>query len=145
VIQLLDRHSRDCAAVAKRFDVPHAFVPDAVPGSPFTFAPVMRRRYWRESALWWPETRTLVVGDAVATNRFYTGDKEQLGVHLLLRLKPPMALGRFEPAHLLVGHGEGVHGSGTPEAIRRALARSRRDLPQVVLRLPFAGRSRQEV
>ena len=32
VLQLLDRHNRDCAPLAERFGVPHLKVPDAVAG-----------------------------------------------------------------------------------------------------------------
>ena len=140
VVQLLDRHQRDCAALAERLAVPHFVAPDEVPGSPFTFVPVMRRKRWRESALWWPATRTLVVADALATNRFYTAGKAPIGVHPLLRLTPPRVLGAFEPERILVGHGEGLHGRETTEALRDALRTSRRRLPGVLLRLPVSGR-----
>src|SRR6188472_990482 len=53
VLQLLDRHNRDCAAIAERLGVPHLRVPDAVPGSPFEAIPVVRVPRWRETALWW--------------------------------------------------------------------------------------------
>ena len=39
VVQLLDRHNRDCAAVAAELGVPHLVVPDAVPDSPFEAIP----------------------------------------------------------------------------------------------------------
>jgi hypothetical protein len=144
VVQLLDRHHRDCAALAERLGVPHVIAPDELPGSPFAFVPIMRRRRWRESALWWPQTRTLVVADALATNRFYTAGKAPLGVHLLLRLTPPKALAAFEPERILVGHGEGLFGREAAADLRQALANSRRRLPGVLLRLPFAGRSRSD-
>src|SRR4029079_16213178 len=35
VLQLLDRHKRDCAAVAATVGVPHLVVPDVLPDSPF--------------------------------------------------------------------------------------------------------------
>jgi hypothetical protein len=145
VVQLLDRHHRDCAALAERLGVPHVVAPDELPGSPFTCIPIMRRKRWRESALWWPQTRTLVVADALATNRFYTAGQAALGVHLFLRLTPPKALAAFEPERILVGHGEGLFGPEAAEALRQALADSRRRLPGVLLRLPFAGRSRSDV
>ena len=140
VIQLLDRHDRDCAALAEKLAVPHLVAPDELSESPFAFVPVMRRKRWRESALWWPETRTLVTGDALGTNRFYTAGKAPLAVHLLLRLVPPKALGALDPEHILVGHGEGLHGPGAAEALHEALGTSRRGLPGALLRLPFAGR-----
>lgn len=140
VIQLLDRHDRDCAALADRLGVPHVVAPDELPGSPFACVPIVRRKRWRESALWWPETRTLVTADALGTNRFFTGGKAPVAVHLLLRLTPPRVLGGLEPERVLVGHGEGVHGDGAADAIREALRTSRRGLPGALVRLPFAGR-----
>jgi hypothetical protein len=140
VIQLLDRHDRDCAPLAKRLAVPNLVAPDEVPECPFAFTAIMRWKRWRESALWWPETRTLVCADALGTNRFYTAGNAPLGVHILLRLTPPRALGAFEPDRILVGHGEGLHGPGTADALRDALRTSRRGLPGLLVRLPFAGR-----
>jgi hypothetical protein len=143
VIQLLDRHNRDCAELARRLAVPHLVVPDELAASPFTPVPVKRSKRWRESALWWPAERTLVVAEALGTNRFFTGGQAPLGVHLLLRLDPPKMLAGFEPEHLLVGHGEGVSGPGTKQAIDEALRTSRRGLPGVLARLPFAGSTRR--
>ena len=140
VIQLLDRHDRDCAALAERLGVPHVVAPDELPGSPFAFVSVMRWKRWRESALWWPETRTLVTADALGTNGFFTGGRAALGIHLLLRLTPPKKLGALEPDRVLVGHGEGRHGPEAARELRDALRTSRRRLPGVLLRLPFAGR-----
>jgi hypothetical protein len=138
VVQLLDRHHRDCAALAARLGVPHVVAPDELPGSPFAFVPILRRRRWRESALWWPEKRTLVVADALGTNHFFTGGKASLGVHLFLRLTPPKALASYAPERVFVGHGEGVVGTAATDSLRRALAHSRRRLPGVLLRLPVA-------
>ena len=140
VIQLLDRHDRDCAVLADRFGVPHVVAPEALPGSPFEFVSIMRWKRWRESALWWPATRTLVTADALGTNDFFTGGNGPLGVHVLLRLTPPKALGALEPERILVGHGEGLAGPGTAGALHDALRKSRRGLPRLLVRLPFAGR-----
>jgi hypothetical protein len=137
VLQLLDRHNRDCASVSADLAVPHFVAPDAVPDSPFEVIPVRRTRRWRETALWWPAERTLVVAEAIGTNPFFTAGGDAAGVHLLLRLSPPRdALGGLEPEHLLVGHGRGVHGPAATDALREALARSRSRLPRVVLRVP---------
>jgi hypothetical protein len=137
VLQLLDRHNRDCAAVAAELGVPHLVVPDAVPDSPFEAVALRRTKRWRETALWWPETRTLVVAEAIGTNRFFAVPGERAGVHLLLRLSPPRdVLGEFEPEHLLVGHGRGLHGPAATDALGRALARSRRELPAMIARVP---------
>lgn len=140
VLQLLDRHNRDCAPLAKRLGVPHLVAPDELPGTPFACVPVLRRTRWRETALWWPERRTLVVAEAVGTNRFFTAGAAPLGVHLLLRLTPPRRLAAYEPEHLLVGHGSGLRGPEAAAALRRALAESRRRLPGLLVRLPLALR-----
>ena len=139
VLQLLDRHDRDCATLAERLDIPHLVAPDALPGTPFEVVPIRRWKRWQERALWWPARRTLVVADALGTNAFYTGGKGAVGVHLLLRLRPPKALAAYDAERLLVGHGEGI-ASGAAAAIAVALRRSGRDLPRVLARLPFADR-----
>jgi hypothetical protein len=139
VIQLLDRHDRDCVALASRLGVAHIVAPDEIPESPFECIPVKRWKRWRESALWWPGARTLVTADALGTNPFFTGGKAPLGVHLLLRLTPPNRLAALEPDRILVGHGEGVHDAART-ALQDALRTSRRGLPGLLVRLPFAGR-----
>jgi hypothetical protein len=140
VLQLLDRHNRDGAEIAARLGVPHFKVPGALPDSPFEVVPVVRLPGWREVALWWPQTRTLVVAEALGTAPMFAADRGDAGVHLLLRLLPPRSLRRFAPEHLLVGHGPGLHGPAAASALRRAFARSRRDLPRIVARLPSLGR-----
>jgi hypothetical protein len=137
VLQLLDRHKRDCAAIAAEVGVPLHVVPDELPATPFTAFPIVRTKRWNETALWWDATRTLVVPEAVGTNRFYTAGRDLAGVHLLLRFLPPRdALGRFEPAHLLVGHGEGLHGPDAGTGLRQALDHARGGLPKLLLRAP---------
>ena len=135
MIQLLDRHNRDCAAFAGRLGVPHHVVPfQGVPGAPFDLTPVVRHRLWREVALWWPEERVLLCGDVLGTVGYFVARGEQLGVHPLLRLVPPKALARFAPSHVLCGHGEGVHGEAAAPALEEALATALRRLPKAVLR-----------
>jgi hypothetical protein len=134
VVQLLDRHNRDCAAVAKRLGVPLYVVPRQLPGTPFELRPVMRLRWWREVALWWPERRILVVADALGTLPFFRAGAEPAGVHPFLRLWPPRSLRGLEPEHLLVGHGEGIHNH--PVALGSALRTARRQIPRWLLDLP---------
>jgi hypothetical protein len=137
VVQLLDRHNRDCAAIAEELGIPHLVVPDAVPDSPFEAIALTRKRRWHETALWWPEAGTLVVAEAIGTNGFFTAGREVAGVHLLLRLAPPRAaLGGLAPEHLLVGHGRGVHGPAAAAALQDALDGSRRGLPRLLARVP---------
>jgi hypothetical protein len=135
VLQLLDRHKRGCAAIAARLGVPHLDVPDAVPGSPFEVIRVVRRPGWKESALWWPEQRALVVAEALGTTEHFTLGQGPVGVHPVLRLTPPGVLRAHVPDHLLVGHGKGVHGSHTAAAIEHALETARRGAPKAVVRL----------
>jgi hypothetical protein len=136
VVQLLDRHRRDCARIAERLGVAHVVVPDEIASSPFACVPVVRVRGWRETALWWPETRTLVVAEAIGGNRFFRAGDEPVGVHLLLRPRPPRRLAAYEPEHLLLGHGEGVHGEAAAAALREAVATARRRLPRALLQAP---------
>jgi hypothetical protein len=138
VVQLLDRHNRDCAALAARLDVPHLKVPAGLPGAPFEVIPVVNVRVWREVALWWPEPRVLVVAEAIGTAATYAPGPLGAGVSLGLRLWPPRRLAAYRPEHLLVGHGPARHGPGATAALHEALARSRRDLPRAVIALPRA-------
>lgn len=123
VLQLLDRHDRDCAAVAERLDVPH----HRLGAGPFQAIRVVSLPGWRELALWWPERRVLVTADALGTLPYFCEPGASLGIHPFLRLAPPRRLGNLEPQHVLVGHGAGVH-EDAAEELRRALSRSRRGL-----------------
>ncbi len=127
VIQLLDRHERDCAAFAARLGVPLHVVPRSLPGSPFELRPVVRLRVWREVALWWPERRILVCADALGTIPFFRAGDEPIGVHPMLRLWPPRSLRGLDVRHALVGHGEGLADGA---AVERALATARRRIPR---------------
>jgi hypothetical protein len=142
VVQLLDRHDRDAARLAARLDVPHEIVPTALRGSPFQILVVTRSRFWREVAVWWPERRVLVCADAVGTiPHYFRAGKEPIGVHPLLRLRPPRMLMGLDPLHVLVGHGEGVHGEGTARALDDAIAHARRRIPRWVVGLPKLRRT----
>lgn len=136
VVQLIDRHKRDGAAVADRLGVALHVTPFTdVPGAPFVVLPLVRSRLWREIALWFPEERILVCADALGSLSYFRARGEPFGVHPLLRLFPPRrALGGLEPEHLLFGHGEGVHGPETARTLREALATARRRLPRALLR-----------
>jgi hypothetical protein len=129
VIQLLDRHNRDCTHVAGRLGVPLHYL--AVP-APFEAVRIGTPPKWSEIALWWPERRVLVRADALGTvpNYFAVGG-ERLGVHPLLRLTPPRRLGRLRPERVLVGHGEGIH-DGAAAALDDALNGSRRRIPALL-------------
>jgi hypothetical protein len=134
VVQLLDRHNRDCAAVATRLGVPQHVVPRQLPGTPFELRPILQLRWWREAALWWPEPRILLVAEAVGTNPYFRAGEEPVGVHPFLRPWPPRSLRGLEPDHLLVGHGEGIHHE--PAALGSALRTARQRIPRWLLDLP---------
>ena len=127
VIQLLDRHNRDCAGLAARLGVPHHVVPER-PVGPFEFVPIRRSRWWREVALWWPERRVLACGDALGSADAFRAGDERLGVHPVLRLRPPRQLGLLQPEVILCGHGAGLF-AGADAAQREALSTSRRRIP----------------
>lgn len=135
VIQLVDRHDRDCVALAGRLGVPHHRLPFAsVPGAPFEVRPVVNMPGWREAALWWPDEGVLVCTEALGTAAYFRAPGEALAVHPFLRPYQPrglrdMARG-LTPRHVLVGHGEGLHGDGSAAALRDAVRGGRRTAPR---------------
>lgn len=132
VLQLLDRHNRDCAAIAARLGVPHVRLPEPGAGIPFEVVPVVRSRRFRchEAAPWRPERRALVVADALGTARYFRARGEPVGPHPLLhKFGPPRALVRDGVAHLLCGHGAGLHGDDTAARIAEAVGGARRRIP----------------
>ena len=131
VLQLLDRHPRDCARLAVRYEVPHVRLPEHLPSAPFEVLRIVWRPAWREVGLWWPEHAALVVPEAVGTTSYFAAGRA-LGVHPFLRLRPPRALSGLEPRYLLPAHGLALH-DGAADALREALARSRRDAPRAAI------------
>ncbi len=138
VLQLLDRHPRDCRALAERFGVPHLRLPGTVPGSPFEAFDVVKVPRWHEVGLYWAEHRLLVVPETVGTGPMYRHGDVPAGIHLFLRLRPPGSLKRWAPEHLLMGHGPPLHGAHAGEAVRLAFKHALRDLPEAVVRFPFS-------
>jgi hypothetical protein len=151
VLQLLDRHGRDCAALAARLGVPHLVVPETLPADlPFLARRVIRNRLWKEVALWWPDREALVVAEVLGTADAWTLGAGPVGVHPMRRLlaveddvelggravPPPGGLRDLAPAHLLVGHGPPRHGPDTASEMRAAIDHSRRDTPRLLLKLP---------
>jgi hypothetical protein len=134
VIQLLDRHNRDCAPIADRLGVPLLRLPATVAGSPFEVVKVVSQRWWTEKALWWPGERALIVPEAVGTADAFRLGRE-LGVHPMLRLTPPGSLQAFSPDMILVGHGPAIETGGAP-ALSDALANARLDTQKLLLALP---------
>ena len=136
VIQLIDRHNRDSAALAARLGVPLHIAPLSLPETPFRFLPLLRGRWWKEVALWWPDRRILVCADALGTLPFFRVGDEPAGLHPFFRLKRPRALAGLGVEHLLVGHGEGIHGEDAAAAVEHALRTGRRRLPRWLAGIP---------
>lgn len=148
VVLALDRHRRDCAAVANRHDVP-VYIPaffdgvaadlsapveridDELASTAIECRPVTDNRFWQEAMLYDRERGTLLVPEAVGTASYFRTASERLGVHPMLRLKPPSALRGLEPDRILLGHGAGVH-SDAPTALADALDGSLRRTPALV-------------
>lgn len=132
VIQLFDRHSRDCEELADRYGVPHLRLPDRIPGTPFELRRVVWLPGWRELALWWPDEDLLVVSEAVGTGAYFAVAGKQAGIHPFLRGWPPGALREFSPKRLLAGHGPSIH-EHAGRALSEAVSRSRRDIPRAAV------------
>ncbi len=132
VLQLLDRHPRDCATLAARYGVPHYLLPQRVPDSPFEVRRMVWLPGWREVSLWWSDQRALVVAEAVGTASYFAVAGRRLGMHPMLRALPPGALRLFAPRVLLCGHGRALH-EDAASALDEALSRSRRDVPRAAL------------
>jgi hypothetical protein len=141
VLQLLDRHNRDCQAIATRLGVPLMRLPATGSGTPFEVVPVMSRGHWREIALWWPQRGALIVAEAIGTAPGFAVGRDA-GVHPMLRLIPPRSqLSRYRPGMLLVGHGKPLTSDAT-RALDDALAHSRQDIPRLLIKLPWLLRAR---
>ena len=147
VVVLLDRHTRDAAAIANRHDV-SVYLPETLasarqkidaPVETFsgtladtgyrTF-PVLDTPVWAENGLYNDESGTLAVAESVGTARFFRAPGESLGVHPARRLFPPTALKGFLPDRILVGHGEPIT-EDAPHALGEAVSGSRRKTPQL--------------
>jgi hypothetical protein len=137
VFQLVDRHQRDCALFAERYGVPHHRVPSEAPAdSPFEVVRVLDVPGWRETALWWRDERALVCSEALGTTAYFLGPGERIAVHPFLRLYQPKALRviarNLTPRHVLVGHGEGIHGEDVALATTTAIREARPGAPRWV-------------
>ena len=141
VIQLLDRHPRDVEHLARHYDVPliRAWRGEQPEGTPFQIIPVIKGKQWREAALWWPDTGTLVISEVVGGS-LYTALRHDnpVGVHPFLRGLKRFTVGENLPVqHLLMGHGGPVH-EHAAEHLAAAYRQRIRDLPLFPLRAPRA-------
>lgn len=135
VLQLVDRHDRDCAALARRYGVPHHRIPAEPPaGSPFEVRRVLDMPGWRETAIWWRDERVLICTESLGTAAYFLAPDERIAVHPFLRLYQPKALRviarGLSPRHVLVGHGEGIHSEDVALATANAIGNARRGAPR---------------
>ena len=140
VLQLLDRHARDGAVWAARLGVPLVRAFEGVPGTPFQALPVLDNRFWREVALWEPQSRTLLCADVLGTLEFFRAGDERIGMHPLLRLAPPRSLLSVAPERVLVGHGGGIH-QDAAAAVHDTVRNARRRIPAALASAVRAVRS----
>ena len=140
VLQLLDRHNRDCAGIAARLGVPHLRAYEELPDAPFEAVVVRSNRIWREVALWEPERATLVCADALGTLTFFRAPGERVGWHPFVRPFPPRGFARLAPGRILVGHGRGVFDDAA-DALADVVAHGRRRLPRAYLAALLALRT----
>ena len=138
VVVLLDRHLRDSDAIATRYDVP-VYVPHWMSGVAGAIDAPTRRFghdlagfevdrlidtvFWQEATLF--DGETLVVPEALGTADYYLAPGETVGVHPMLRVRPPTSLREYDPDRLLVGHGQGIT-DAVGQTIRRAIDGGRR-------------------
>lgn len=145
VVQLMDRHGRDCARVASRLGVPVHYLPRPGADLPFDVIDVVvqPRIRWVEIALWLPSRKALVVADALGTTDYHCAPGEPVGVHPLMRLsRPPRMLAGRPVQHLLCGHGHGLHGPDTGAQIDTAIVNARRGIPALARRIASDARRR---
>jgi hypothetical protein len=124
VLQLLDRHGRDCAEWAGRLGVPHVHAWQGIGDAPFEVLPVYDTRVWREVALWEPVSATLVCADALGTSPYFCAPGERIGWHPLVRLRRPRSFRGIAPRRILSGHGPGID-EDAAEALSELLAHRR--------------------
>ena len=134
MLQLLDRHNRDCAEIAARLGVPHLKVPDSVPGSPFeAIAGGADAALAGDRALVARSSKALVVAEVLGRQPdAHRAGGERVGMHLFLRaLAAGLAARATGREHLLLGHGSRVHGVRRLPPTWRAPTRApARDLPR---------------
>jgi hypothetical protein len=147
VLVLLDRHTRDAAAIADRHDVA-VHIPGWMTGvaneldgpverldpgatvAGFEVHEVVDNLLWQEAALHRPSDGTLYVPEALGTADYFTAGDDRLGVHPMLRFTPPRSLTELDVERLFVGHGAGIT-DGAGKTVASAIDRARRGAPRV--------------
>ncbi len=146
VVVSFDRHKRDAATIAARYDVP-VYVPEWMGGvageidapierfdgelAGFNVIRLIDNPIWQEAVLF--DGETLLVPEALGTASYFRAGGEPIGVHPMLRMLPPRRLRDHDPERVLVGHGSGVFENVGP-TIRRASRESRRNAPRLYVK-----------
>lgn len=146
VAVLSNYHARDAGVFANRHDVP-VYLPrwmsrvgervdapverytSALGESGFHVRKCRPLPGWHEAVVYRDSDRTLYVADVLGTGAKFTVGEERIGVYLLARLFPPVAVGEYAPERILVGHGTGVF-----ENAASALIGARRRFPAALVR-----------
>ena len=143
VLQLLDvtraTAPRWPAATACRCCRPRS---TAFPGPPSRRSPWWAAGAGARRPSGWPARRALVVAEALGTAPYFPARGREPQHRMHAQRLAPRALAGFGPEHLLVGHGPPLHGPDVAERVRRAIARSRREIPRWLAGLPAARRAR---
>ena len=150
VIVAFDRHRRDAAKIAQRFDLP-VTVPPVLEGfvgsidaetrvrpgcetAQLQFHTLLDSRVppWREAAVIGPDGTTIYIPEVLGRAGYYTAPGERVGVHPMLRVTPPRAaMQSLSFQTLWCGHGRGL--TGAQAEVDRALRDARSRLPAAYL------------
>lgn len=149
VAVLSNYHARDAGVVADRHDVP-VYLPrwmgrveeridapierytTALGDSGFRIQKCSLLPGAHEAIAYRDSDRTLYVADVLGTAAGATVGDERIGMYLLARLFPPLAVGEYTPERILVGHGTGVF-ENAASALADALTGARRRFPEALL------------
>lgn len=147
IVLTLDRHQRDCAYFARKFDVPVALarplrgVEDELAcatestdrfcaDTGWSVLPLLDGPGWHEIALVSEDEATVWISEVVGTAPYFCAPGELLGVHPIIRLRPPRKrLAPLAPERIVVGHGRGILTDGT-RLLQEAMHNARRRAPQ---------------
>jgi glyoxylase-like metal-dependent hydrolase (beta-lactamase superfamily II) len=97
-----------------------------IPDSPLQLVPCSGHgvlSWFRDTAVWWPARRTMVVGDTLGASPYYVRPGETIAVHPIRRPQPPTELLTLRPERVYPGHGRSVTesaGAAVEAAVRTA-------------------------
>jgi hypothetical protein len=150
VIVAFDRHRRDAAQIAERYELPVTVPPvledfaASIPAETrvrpsceaagLRFHTLLDSRIppWREAAVIGPDGSTVYVPEVVGRAGYYTAPGEQVGVHPMLRVSPPRrAMQALSIETLWCGHGHGL--TDAQGEVNRAMRDARSRLPAAYL------------